>query len=288
MPSNSPAAGRAPPWSSATPRASARAKEPSVSTCALPADYKAGSQGRGPVPRSLVRPSWSGVAVRDRSPRRAPRLCPSRRSVPPQFGAQSDSLAPDARRAGCARCRRRYHRAASRLAGGEGDGCGVKGTQMAKTKDQNRWRYSEHPPVLHAWAIITWVRRTSRTVPGSPTTVAASMIHAGMSERNETVVEDVTARVGETPAGIPVSAAREAYRVPLRGRTRRYHRVCAYGGMRDVLRQRVVRRSTTDSSSATHSYSTCRSHARGSSGSQSLPGRSADSCAAAPARRPLR
>ena len=51
-----------PPWSSATPRASARAKEPSVGTCALPAD-KAGSQGRGSVPRSRVRPSWSGVVV---------------------------------------------------------------------------------------------------------------------------------------------------------------------------------------------------------------------------------
>ena len=62
MPSTSPAVGRTPPWSSATPRASARAKEPSVGTCALPAD-KAGSQGRGSVPRSRVRPSWSGVVV---------------------------------------------------------------------------------------------------------------------------------------------------------------------------------------------------------------------------------
>ena len=86
----------------------------------------------------------------------------------------------------------------------------MKGTQMAKTKDQNRWRYlSIRQP--HAWAIIMGAKDIENRSWKS-NYCGRLYIHAGMSERNETVVEDVTARVAKH-LRIPVSAAREAYRV---------------------------------------------------------------------------
>ena len=81
---------------------------------------------------------------------------------------------------------------------------------MAKTKDQNRWRcLSIRQP--HAWAIIMGAKDIENRSWKS-NYCGRLYIHAGMSERNETVVEDVTARVAKH-LRIPVSAAREAYRV---------------------------------------------------------------------------